>query len=181
MVEVMRPIIPIEVTVIEAVEATKSIIAIEVAIVETVKAKCGVSHWSVSHRHRCPGPEHRSALHRHPRHRTWHESAAHSHPGHRITVPSHLRRRSRGYKDACYHVTKENEFFPVHSVIGFKKLNPSGFESIAFAALERLRRCYHSDAAPTGDRLYMMRRGRIPNYRFGRTCTKRASSHVAWL
>jgi hypothetical protein len=24
--------------------------------------------------------------------------------------------------------TKENEFSPVHSVIGFKKLNPSGFE-----------------------------------------------------
>jgi len=32
---------------------------------------------------------------------------------------------------------EENEFFPVHSVIGFKKLNPSGFKSIAGAALER--------------------------------------------
>src|SRR6266542_2916924 len=27
----------------------------------------------------------------------------------------------------------------------------------------------------------MMRRGRIPNYRFGCPCTKRASNHVAWL
>ena len=51
----------------EMVEATKPIIPIEVPIVETVKAKCGVSHWSVLHRHRCHGPEHWSALHRHPR------------------------------------------------------------------------------------------------------------------
>src|SRR2546426_266903 len=119
MMEVTKSVIPIEVTVIEAVEATKSVISIEVAIVETVKAKCGVSHWSMLHRHRCHGREHRSALHRHPRHRTWHESAAHSHPGHRITVPSHLRHRSRGCESACYRATKENEFFPVHSVIGF--------------------------------------------------------------
>ena len=35
----------------EMVEATKPIIPIEVPIVETVKAKCGVSHWSALHRH----------------------------------------------------------------------------------------------------------------------------------
>jgi len=122
MVEVMRPIIPIEVTVIEALEATKSIVPIKVTVVEMVKGKCGTSHWS--------------ALHRHLRHRMRHEGAAHFHPGHRTTVASHLRRPSRGCENACYHVTKKNEFFPAHSVIGFKKLNPSGFESIAFAALE---------------------------------------------
>jgi hypothetical protein len=43
-------------------------------------------------------------------------------------VPPHLRRRSRGCENACYHAAKENEFSPVHSVIAFKKLNPSGFE-----------------------------------------------------
>jgi len=58
----------------------------------------------------------------------WRESAAHSHPGHRITVRPHLRRRSRGCENACYHTTKENEFFPVHSAIRFNKLNPSGLE-----------------------------------------------------
>jgi hypothetical protein len=50
---------------------------------------------------------------------------------------SHLRRRSRDRKDAQYQATERNEFFPVHSVIGFKKLNPSVFESIAISALER--------------------------------------------
>jgi hypothetical protein len=68
MVEVTKPIIPIEVTVKEAVEATKSIVPIKVTVVETVKAKCGASRWSASHRHL--------------RHRTGHESAPHSHPGH---------------------------------------------------------------------------------------------------
>jgi hypothetical protein len=92
MVEVAKPIIPIEVTVIEAVEATKSIVPIKVTIVETVKAKCGAAHWS--------------ALHRHPRHRS--------------TMPtSHLRRRSRDGENARYHATEQNEFFPVHSAIGF--------------------------------------------------------------
>jgi hypothetical protein len=81
---------------VEAVEAMKSIIPDEVTVVEVVEAGCGVSHWSVLHRHRC----------------------------HRTTVPSHLRRRSRGCENACYCETKENEFFPVHSVIRFKKLNP---------------------------------------------------------
>ena len=47
---------------------------------------------------------------------------------HRITVAPHLRRRSRGCENACSHATKENEFSPVHSVIGFKKFNPSGFK-----------------------------------------------------
>jgi hypothetical protein len=46
----------------------------------------------------------------------------------RITVPPHLRRRRRGYQNACYHATKENGFSPVHNVRGFKKLNPPGFE-----------------------------------------------------
>jgi hypothetical protein len=80
-------------------------------------------HWHPSHR-----TWHRSAVHRHSGNRTWRESAAHSHPGHRITVPPHLRPRSRGCENGCYHATKENEFSPVHSVIGFKKLNPPGFE-----------------------------------------------------
>src|SRR5262249_4125400 len=71
---------------------------------------------------------HRSAVHRHWGNRTWRHSAARSHPGHRISAPPHLRRRNRGCQNACYHATKENEFSPVHSVIGFKKLNPSGFE-----------------------------------------------------
>ena len=57
-------------------------------------------------------------MHRHSGNRMW-----------RITVPPHLRRRRRGYQDACYHATKENGFSPVHSVTGFKKLNPTGFET----------------------------------------------------
>ena len=56
-------------------------------------------------------------MHRHSGNRIW-----------RITVPPHLRRRRRGYQNACYHATKENGFSPVHSVTGFKKLNPPGFE-----------------------------------------------------
>jgi len=120
-VKATKTIIPIKV--IETVETAKTIIPIEVAIIETVKAKGGVSHWNVLHRHSCHGPEHRRAVHRHSPYRT--------------TVASHLRRRSRGCENACYHITKENEFFPVHSVIGFKKLNPSGFESIAVVASQR--------------------------------------------
>jgi hypothetical protein len=30
------------------------------------------------------------------------------------------------WKDACYHVTNKNEFFPVDSVMGFKKIEPVG-------------------------------------------------------
>src|SRR5947208_15765650 len=51
-------------------------------------------------------------------------------------MPPHLRRRSRGCENACYHATKENEFSPVHSVIGFKKLNPSGFEKYRRSRIE---------------------------------------------
>ena len=85
-VEAAKPIIPVKVAVVKTVKATKPIIPIKVTVVETVEAECGVSHWVTAHRH--------------PRHRTWHESAAHSHPGHRITVPSHLRRRSRDRENA---------------------------------------------------------------------------------
>ena len=112
-------------------EATKPMISIKVAVVETVKASKAqgcIHHWSAVHWHPSHRTWHRSAVHRHSGNRRWRQSAAHSHPGHRITVPPHLRRRSRGCENACYHATKENEFSPVHSVIGFKKLNPSGFE-----------------------------------------------------
>jgi hypothetical protein len=51
-------------------------------------------------------------------------------------VLPHLRRGSRGCENAYYHATKENEFSPVHSVIGFKKLNPSGFEKYRRPASE---------------------------------------------
>jgi hypothetical protein len=44
-------------------------------------------------------------------------------------VLPHLRRRNRGCENACYHATKENEFSPVHSVIGFQRLKPPGFKS----------------------------------------------------
>ena len=88
-VEATKSIIPIKVAVVETVEAAKSIIPVKVAVVETVEAKCGVSHWSAAHRH----------------------------SRHRSTMPaSHLRCRSRGCENACYHATKQNEFFPVHSV-----------------------------------------------------------------
>jgi hypothetical protein len=94
-------------------------------------------HWYPSHR-----TWHRSAVRRHSGNRTWRQSAAHSHPGHRITVSPHLCRRNRGCENACYHATKENEFSPVHSVIGFKKLNPSGFEKYRRSPHRRQRRCY---------------------------------------
>src|SRR5262249_567027 len=98
------------------------------AVVEAAKAGCRVFHGSTLHRHSAQRTWHRSAVHWHPPHRTWHESATRSHPGHRITVPPHLRRSSQGCENASCHETKQNEFSPVHSVIGFKKLNPSGFE-----------------------------------------------------
>jgi hypothetical protein len=100
------------------VEATKSVTSIKVAVVETVKgpkARGWIHHWS--------------AVHRDSGNRMWRESAAHSHPGHRITVRPHLRGGSRGCENACYHATKENEFSPVHSVIGFQRLKPPGFKS----------------------------------------------------
>ena len=53
----------------EMVEATKPIIPIEVPIVETVKAKCGVSHWSALHRHPRRWTWHESAAHPRPGHR----------------------------------------------------------------------------------------------------------------
>jgi hypothetical protein len=43
----------------------------------------------------------------------------HWHPRYRSTVPSHLRRRSRGRENARYHATEENEFFRVHNFMGF--------------------------------------------------------------
>src|SRR5262249_38351875 len=124
-VEAMKSVKPSEVAIVEAM---KSIKPSEVAVVEAAKAGCRVFHGSTLHRHSAQRTWHRSAVHWHPPHRTWHESATRSHPGHRITVPPHLRRSSQGCENACCHETKENEFSPVHSVIGFKKLNPSGFE-----------------------------------------------------
>ncbi len=91
-----KSIISIEVAVVETVEATKPIISIEVAVVETVEAGRGVKHWT--------------ALHRHPSHGSSHWSA----------VPSHLCRRSRDRENGWHHATEENEFFPVHNVIGSK-------------------------------------------------------------
>jgi len=75
-------------------------------------------------------------VHRHSGNRRWRESAAHSDPGHRTTVPSHLRPRSRGCENTCYHATKENEFSPVHSVIGFQRLKPPDSK---VAALEKIK------------------------------------------
>jgi len=54
-------------------------------------------------------------VHRRSGNRTW-----------RITVPLHLCLRNRGCENACYHATKENEFSPVHSVIGFLKIETAG-------------------------------------------------------
>ena len=68
-------------------------------------------------------------MHWHSGNRTWRQCAAHSDPGHRITAPPHLRRRTRGCENTCYHATKENKFSPVHSVIGFQRLKPPRFES----------------------------------------------------
>ncbi len=82
--------------------------------------------WHPSHR-----TWHRSPVHRHSGNRTWRESAARPHPVHRITVAAHLRRRSRGCESACCHATKENEFSPVHSVIGFKDSTRRDLKSIA--------------------------------------------------
>src|SRR5205823_11789358 len=79
----------------------------------------------------------------------WRESAAHSHPGHRISVPPHLRRGSRGCENACYHATKENEFSPVHSVIGFQRLKPPGFKSCGTGKGKREPPRYNWTAAPT--------------------------------
>jgi hypothetical protein len=71
----------------------------------------------------------------------WHETAAHSHSttahSHPTVSSSHLRRRSRACENTCCYATKENDFFRVHNFVPFKKLNPSGFESIAFAVFER--------------------------------------------
>ena len=59
-------------------------------------------------------------MHRHSGNRTWRESAAHSHPGHRITLPRHLRRRSRGCENA--YITDEISApflrfrFPTHRI-----------------------------------------------------------------
>ena len=75
---------------------TKSIISIEVAVVETVEAGRGVKHWTALHRHRSHGSSHWSG------------------------VPSHLCRRSRDRENGWHHATEENEFFPVHNVIGSK-------------------------------------------------------------
>jgi len=91
-VETAKTIIPIKV--VETVETAKAIIPIKVAVVKTVEAECGVSHWT--------------ALHWHSRHRS--------------TMPaSHLRRRSRDRENARYDATEENEFFPVHNVMGCLK------------------------------------------------------------
>src|SRR4029077_1957103 len=103
---------------VEMLEATKPINSIEVAIVEAVKpskSQGGIHQWSV--------------MHRHWGNRTWCEGAAHSHPGGGINAPPHLRHRSRGCENACCRATKENEFSPVHSVIGFQRFKPPGFES----------------------------------------------------
>jgi hypothetical protein len=53
-------------------------------------------------------------------------------------VPPRLRRGSRGDENASYHAAKENEFSPVHSVIGFHRLKPRGFESCGL--LEKIKR-----------------------------------------
>jgi hypothetical protein len=89
-------------------EAMKPIVSIKVSIVETVKpskAQARIHRWS--------------AVHRHSGNWAWRQSAARSRLGTRITVPAHLRHRNRGCENASYHAAKENEFSPVHSVIGF--------------------------------------------------------------
>ena len=49
----------------------------------------------------------------------------------------HLRRRSRGCENACYHATEENEFSPVHRAKRPKRLKPlRGFK---VAALEKVK------------------------------------------
>jgi hypothetical protein len=123
---------------IEIVEVMKSMISMKVAVVETSEPQGCVHHWSVLHWHWSHRPGHRSALHRHSRNRTWRQSAAHSRPGHRITVHARLRRSSRGDENASYHAAKENEFSPVHSVIGFHRLKPRGFQSCGL--LEKIKR-----------------------------------------
>ncbi len=75
-------------------------------------------------------------MHRHSGDRRWRESPARSDPGTRITVPPHLRRRSRGCENTCHHATKENEFSPVHSVIRFQRLKPRASK---VAALENIK------------------------------------------
>src|SRR5207244_9589027 len=103
----------IEVTVVETVEATKPIISIEVTVVETVEAGRGVKRWT--------------ALHRHPSHGSSHWSA----------VPSHLCRRSRDRENGWHHATEENEFFPVHNVIGFLKIEPGGLWKLRPATVRK--------------------------------------------
>jgi hypothetical protein len=118
----MKSIKPSEAAVIETVKTTEPIISIEVSVAKASEARGWIHHGT--------------AVHWHPSHRMWRETAAHSHPSHRTTVPSHLRRRSRGCENTYGYATKENDFFRVHNFVPFKKLNPSGFESIAVAAFE---------------------------------------------
>src|SRR5712691_1060821 len=45
-------------------------------------------------------------------------------------VPPHLRRRRRDRENAWHHATEENEFFPVHNVVGFLKIKPGGIRKL---------------------------------------------------
>jgi hypothetical protein len=102
-VEASKPIISIEVAVVEAVEATKPTESIEVAVAEISGGR--VEHWATLNR---ATPDRSSVP----------------------CVPSHLRRRRRDRENGWHHATEENEFFPVHNVVGFLKIkNPVGFES----------------------------------------------------
>src|SRR5262249_38609449 len=106
---------------VEMLETMKPITSIKISIVETIKVskvksrifRCA-GHWHPSHRTR-----HWSALNPYSGNRTWDQSAAHSHLRGRITAHLCLSCRNRDSENACYHAIKENEFSPVHSVIGF--------------------------------------------------------------
>ena len=52
-------------------------------------------------------------------------------------VPSHLRGRRRDRENGWYHATEENEFFPVHNVVGFLKIKPGGIRKLRPATVRK--------------------------------------------
>jgi hypothetical protein len=64
---------------------------------------------------------------------------------------------------------------------GFRKLNPAGILKVSFLSHWKGNAVVTFLVRRQGEIAFMMRHGRIPNHKPGRTCTKRASSDMAWL